>query len=444
MSLPIKAQNTCYEIGMFDWTQGTQFRAWLYRSAEELGTFLCFPPTLQNATRLNGIFNVALTAALRAKAHHLAKQAIHEGKAVPMPHCYASRLSPDVGKGSSSTTTEGNPSRSPSGHPSMDPTKPKLVSGIKRPRPDGEEETQDGLCWASAKDGQMRELDALAPEDEVALLQYFAYMIQDACGHRSESIKRGLHVQATALTFFKRFFLSNSMLDFDPKVVLMACVFLAGKVEYEYIRLSELKDVFGEKYGRKIIEFEGCLLQGLGFCLKAYHPYNPFFGLINGLEKVNHVKKLGLTPDSLSRLCTAGQETIDLILPTDLPLLHAPARIALAVLVTCAAECDLMEPVAEYLSYCFEEEDEYDTIMKEVALIRPAVEAAQEEVPKSPTERKESRIEDWRAAMTRLKKAARWGGKGEGKKRKKSKGGAAGECNGSATDLGKYGDGDKT
>lgn len=407
--------------GMFDWTQGTQSRAWLFKSVEELGTS-CHPPPSTPPSFLTP-FPHHNTAELRAKAHRLAKEGIREGDDVPMPRSFASRLSTE-GKGGSSSS-----SSSTSGRP---PPHPTTTAGVKRPRPDDE----DDKASTDKKRVPTAELEALTAEDEEALLQYFGYMIQDSCGHRSESIKRGLHVQATALTFFYRFFLSNSMLDFDPKVVLMACMFLAGKVEYDYIRLSELKDVFGEKYGRHIIEFEGRLLQGLGFCLKTFHPYNPFFGLVNGLENVNHVKKLGLAAADLSRLFAAGQETIDLLLPTDLPLLHAPARIALAVLVVCAAELGMVEPVEGYLSYCFEEEDEYTAIMDEVALIRPAVERARRDVPKSLEKRKQSRMEVWKDAMARLKKAARWGTKGEGKKRKKSKGGGD---NGSVASMGSSG-----
>ncbi|KAM3576304.1 hypothetical protein VYU27_001836 [Nannochloropsis oceanica] len=383
---------------MFDWTQGTQSRAWLFKSAEEL-------------------------AELRAKAHQLAKEGIREGRGVPMPRSFASRLSTESSSSSSSSS---------SGSSGRLPPHPTTTAGVKRPRPNEE----DNKFKADDKGVPTAELEALTPGDEEALLQYFGYMIQDSCGHRSESIKRGLSVQATALTFFYRFFLSNSMLDFDPKVVLMACMFLAGKVEYDYIRLSELKDVFGEKYGRHIIEFEGSLLQGLGFCLKTYHPYNPFFGLVNGLENVNHVKKLGLTAADLSRIYAAGQETIDLLLPTDLPLLHTPARIALAVLLVCAVDLGMVEPVESYLSYCFEEEDEYASIMNEVALIRPAVEKARHDVPKTLEERKQSRMETWKEAMAGLKKAARWGTKGEGKKRKKSKGSAGGGDNGSVASMG--------
>lgn len=273
---------------MFDFTQGTQARGWLFKSPEELSalglvreddttrqdpTLACpLDPLTHTHTRLTG--------ELRARAQALAKEGMLQGAEVrrfadaastprlnhfptpphtkqPTPRSFASRLS----GGSSS-----------SGKPSA-----TQAAGVKRPLP------------AEQPLPQSAELEAVTAADEATLLRYFCYMIQDACGHKSESIKRGPHVAATAMAYFRRFFLSNSMLDFDPKVALMACIFLAGKIEYEYIRLGELRDVFGDKYGRAIIDFEGPLLQGLGFHLKLFHPYNPFFGLVNGLECVGRL-----------------------------------------------------------------------------------------------------------------------------------------------------------
>ena len=346
-----------------------------------------------------------------------------------MPRSFASKLSSGTTSTTSSSTTT-TTTKDTSGRPPPHPTT-TTTAGVKRPRPDdaGSHHHPSSTSTAAAFPAPA-DVEAVTPADEAVLLQYFGYMIQDSCGQRSESIKRGLHVQATALTFFQRFFLSNSMLDFDPKVVLMACMFLAGKTEYEYILLSELKDVFGEKFGRQIIELEGqSLLPGLAFHLKTFHPYNPYFGLVNGLESVNQVKKLGLTPDHLQRLVAMGQETIDLLLVTDVPLLHPPARIAYAVLVVCAAELQVQAPVETYLSYCFEEEDEHAAIVAEVARIQPAIEQERRNAPLSLEERKQSRKDVWKDALSRLKKAARWGSGakgGEGKKRKKSKVGGGG------------------
>lgn len=51
---------------------------------------------------------------------------------------------------------------------------------------------------------------------------------------------------------------------------------------------------------------------------------------------------------------------------TDLPLLFTPARVALAVLLLAAEATGLKGPVDEFLTYCFEEEDEHGDIVAEV------------------------------------------------------------------------------
>jgi hypothetical protein len=59
--------------------------------------------------------------------------------------------------------------------------------------------------------------------------------------------------------------------------------------------------------------------------------------------------------------------------PTDLPLLFTPARLALAVLLLAAEETGLKGPVDEFLSYCFEEEDEHGDIAADVDRVLPLV-----------------------------------------------------------------------
>ncbi|KAH9244214.1 hypothetical protein BASA81_018394 [Batrachochytrium salamandrivorans] len=46
-------------------------------------------------------------------------------------------------------------------------------------------------------------------------------------------------VQATAIVFFKRFYLNNTVMDYDPKIILMTCLFLSTKVENSLMSLDE-------------------------------------------------------------------------------------------------------------------------------------------------------------------------------------------------------------
>ncbi|WWC67226.1 uncharacterized protein I206_101133 [Kwoniella pini CBS 10737] len=89
---------------------------------------------------------------------------------------------------------------------------------------------------------------------------------------------------ATACTFFKRFYLKNSICETNPYLVLAACVFVAAKVEETPVHIksvvSEAKVVFNE-YNIKLFpaetnklgEMEFYLLEDLDFHLVIFHPY---------------------------------------------------------------------------------------------------------------------------------------------------------------------------
>lgn len=51
-------------------------------------------------------------------------------------------------------------------------------------------------------------------------------------------LRTGEVVLATAITFLRRFYLSNSVVDISPRKIAVACAFLAAKVEEEKIDVS--------------------------------------------------------------------------------------------------------------------------------------------------------------------------------------------------------------
>jgi cyclin H len=58
------------------------------------------------------------------------------------------------------------------------------------------------------------------------------------------SLVRSPTVLATAITFFRRFFLSNSILDFTPRRMAVAAAFLAAKVEDQKVEVSSNSFLF--------------------------------------------------------------------------------------------------------------------------------------------------------------------------------------------------------
>jgi len=46
-------------------------------------------------------------------------------------------------------------------------------------------------------------------------------------------------VVATAITYYKRFYLNNSVMDFHPKHFLVTCVYLACKVDEFNVSMTQ-------------------------------------------------------------------------------------------------------------------------------------------------------------------------------------------------------------
>lgn len=67
-------------------------------------------------------------------------------------------------------------------------------------------------------------------EDELKLLKYYATKIQGIC----QALQFPAKVRATALLYLKRAYLTFSSLDHNPKNIMLACIYLAGKVIFHF------------------------------------------------------------------------------------------------------------------------------------------------------------------------------------------------------------------
>ena len=85
-------------------------------------------------------------------------------------------------------------------------------------------------------------------------------------------------VLGTAITYFQRFYLHHSVMDADPKHIMMASVYLACKTEEHYISAEELARMTKQDPSIVLRE-ELNLLNGLNFDLIVHHPYRPLLAL---------------------------------------------------------------------------------------------------------------------------------------------------------------------
>lgn len=78
------------------------------------------------------------------------------------------------------------------------------------------------------KKPEQREEHFLSHIEERTLLRFYELQLRDFCRRFTPSMPRA--TVATALHYFKRFYLRNSVMDYHPKEILVTCVYLACKV----------------------------------------------------------------------------------------------------------------------------------------------------------------------------------------------------------------------
>ena len=82
----------------------------------------------------------------------------------------------------------------------------------------------------------------ITPSEQEVLVQFHAHQIQNLVGPTALllDLRTSETVLSTAITFFRRFYLSNSIIEISPRKIAAACAFFASKVEEERIEVRIL------------------------------------------------------------------------------------------------------------------------------------------------------------------------------------------------------------
>lgn len=161
-------------------------------------------------------------------------------------------------------------------------------------------------------------------------------------------------LQATALTYYKRFYLNNSVMDHHPKQILVTSVYLACKVEEFNISMNQfVENVKGdrERAASLILSNELLLMQQLKYHLTVHNPYRPIEGFL--IHFKTHMKGM---QDS-DKFRTEIEALVEKIYFTDAILLFAPSQIGLAVVVEIAQRNGL-NAIEDYVNATFFKNDQ--------------------------------------------------------------------------------------
>ncbi|XP_011076677.1 cyclin-H1-1 [Sesamum indicum] len=166
---------------------------------------------------------------------------------------------------------------------------------------------------------------ALKIEEEQLLRAFYEFKIQDVC----DAFKFPRKIQATALIYFKRFYLEWSVMEHHPKNIMLTCIYAACKAEENHVSAEELGKGIEQDH-QMILNNEMLVLQSLGFDLIVYAPYRALEGFVSDLEE-SYDAKLGQS-ETIKSLHESAKAEVDKIMRTDAPLLYPPGQLALAAL----------------------------------------------------------------------------------------------------------------
>ncbi|ETW87303.1 hypothetical protein HETIRDRAFT_239926, partial [Heterobasidion irregulare TC 32-1] len=183
--------------------------------------------------------------------------------------------------------------------------------------------------------GSSSDIQFLTAEEEHLLVRLYITKISQLCGH----FHFPEEVEATAVSYLKRFYLKNTVMDWHPKNVMcvncslpqatwLTALFLATKTTNHPISLEAYTSNIPRTVPSDVLDLEFLIAQSLAFEFAVWHTHRALWGLWLDVQDL---------PDSPSR--DILQEAYDTALRhvrtsriTDAELIYTPSQIALACL----------------------------------------------------------------------------------------------------------------
>ncbi|RCK56080.1 Cyclin CCL1 [Candida viswanathii] len=172
----------------------------------------------------------------------------------------------------------------------------------------------------------------LTPDEESTYLDFYIQNITTTCNF----FKMPTQVRLTAASFFKKFYLVNSVMEFHPKNVLYTCIFLAAKSENYFISIESYVKALKGTDAAHILDLEFIVLRSLKFTLLVHHPIRPLYGFFLDFQAVLlHPEQViyDVNVDTLGKLYNEAKEWLNkYFMVSDVAFLFTPPQIALAAM----------------------------------------------------------------------------------------------------------------
>ncbi|KAH9946791.1 cyclin-like protein [Amylocystis lapponica] len=163
----------------------------------------------------------------------------------------------------------------------------------------------------------------LSADEEHLLVKLYVGKISQLCGH----FRFPEEVEATAVSYLKRFYLKNTVMDWHPKNVMLTALFLATKTTNHPIMLETYTSHIPKAAPSDVLDLEFLVAQSLGFDFAVWHAHRALWGIYLDIQTI---------PDSpldeLKQAYDAALKHVRASRLTDVELIYTPSQIALACL----------------------------------------------------------------------------------------------------------------
>lgn len=134
--------------------------------------------------------------------------------------------------------------------------------------------------------------DDLQYVDDPEYLDFFGIFFANVITKLGKKLNFRQRVIATAIVFFRRFYIKNPYCETDPFIVIVACCYVAGKAEESPVHIKNMvaearlffsQQPYGVKYfpsdNSKLAEMEFYLVADLECDLTVFHPYRTLLAI---------------------------------------------------------------------------------------------------------------------------------------------------------------------
>ncbi|KAJ7597177.1 cyclin-like protein, partial [Mycena floridula] len=168
--------------------------------------------------------------------------------------------------------------------------------------------------------GSSANVSFLKAEEELLLVKLYVTKITQLCGH----FNFGEEVEATAISYLKRFYLKNTVMDWHPKNVMLTALFLATKTTNNPISLESYTTRIPRTSASDVLDLEFLVAQSLGFEFAVWHAHRALWGIWLDLQSLPD------TPMAETSVYDEAMKHVRAARLTDAELVYSPPQIALA------------------------------------------------------------------------------------------------------------------